>query len=367
MSTVLVVDDDHDIARFIEVNLQLEGFDVVVALDGEEALARFADDLPDLALLDVMMPRIDGVELCRRLRSDPLTASLPVIMLTAKSLSADKVVGLTAGADDYIIKPFDTLELVARVRSTLRRNAEMRAVSPLTGLPGNHRINEEIVTRSLDGHPIAVCHVDLDNFKAFNDRYGWLRGDDVITLTATVLKAATADAGDPPPFVGHVGGDDFVVICEPGQVDHVTSRTLELFDQRVLDLHDPADVAAGHVTVVDRQGREQRYPLVSVSIGVAVSGRRQYADHREMVAVATEMKAVAKAKPGSAVAIDRRSDAPDAAAPVAADGDAEDDPSLPHADGAPGRRDVAPELPALDADVRVIPDDDEEPARASTA
>jgi len=144
MSTVLVVDDDVDIARFIEVNLKLEGFDVLLAHDGEEALGIIAEGLPDLALLDVMMPRIDGVELCRRLRSDPLTASLPIIMLTAKSLSADKVVGLTAGADDYIIKPFDTLELVARVRSTLRRNAEMRAVSPLTGLPGNHRINEEI-------------------------------------------------------------------------------------------------------------------------------------------------------------------------------------------------------------------------------
>src|SRR6185437_8266140 len=104
MSTVLIV--DVDVARFIEVNLRLEGFDVLVAHDGEEALNVIAEQLPDLALLDVMMPRLDGVELCRRLRSDPLTASLPVIMLTAKSLSADKVVGLTAGADDYIIKPF---------------------------------------------------------------------------------------------------------------------------------------------------------------------------------------------------------------------------------------------------------------------
>ena len=153
VSTVLVVDDDVDIARFIEVNLQLEGFEVVVAHDGAEAHRKILDKVPDLALLDVMMPRIDGVELCRRLRSDPLTASLPIIMLTAKSLSADKVVGLTAGADDYIIKPFDTLELIARVRSTLRRNAEMRAVSPLTGLPGNHRINEEIASRAQSDQP----------------------------------------------------------------------------------------------------------------------------------------------------------------------------------------------------------------------
>jgi len=308
VSTVLVVDDDVDIARFIEVNLRLEGFDVLVAHDGEEAQRVIAQRLPDLALLDVMMPKLDGVELCRRLRSDPLTASLPVIMLTAKSLSADKVVGLTAGADDYIIKPFDTLELIARVRSTLRRNAEMRAVSPLTGLPGNYRINEEIASRAAGVLPIAVCHVDLDNFKAFNDRYGWLRGDDVITLLASSLKAAAGEAGEPVPFLGHVGGDDFVVICAPEQVEQLTARVLELFDMGVVGLHDVDDAASGFITVLDRQGNERRYPLVSVSIGVAMTGRRAYRDHREIVAVATEMKAVAKQTRGSSVAIDRRGD-----------------------------------------------------------
>src|SRR3954462_13582402 len=308
MSTVLIVDDDVDIARFIEVNLRLEGFDVLVAHDGQEALEVIAGHLPDLALVDVMMPRIDGVELTRRLRSDPLTASLPVIMLTAKSLSVDKVVGLTAGADDYIIKPFDTLELIARVRSTLRRNAEMRAVSPLTGLPGNHRINEEIASRATGTEHFAVCHVDLDNFKAFNDGYGWLRGDDVITLLAAALKSAAADAGLPAPFVGHVGGDDFVVICAPEQVEVLTDRCLEIFDRGVRGLHDPDDVAAGYLCIVDRQGNARRYPLVSVSIGVAMTGRRHYADHRAIVAVATEMKVVAKARPGSSVAIDRRTD-----------------------------------------------------------
>ena len=308
MSLILVVDDDVEIARFIEVNLQLEGFDVLLAHDGQEALEVIADRPPDLALLDVMMPRIDGVELCRRLRSDPLTASLPIIMLTAKSLSADKVVGLTAGADDYIIKPFDTLELVARVRSTLRRNAEMRAVSPLTGLPGNHRINEEIAARAVGTRPFAVCHVDLDNFKAFNDRYGWLRGDDVIALLATALKSAGAEAGLPQPFIGHVGGDDFVVICAPEQVEHLTTRAMQLFDEGVPVLHDPDDAAAGQITIVDRQGNERSHPLVAVSIGVAMTGRRTYADYRAIVAVATEMKTVAKGRPGSAVAIDRRTD-----------------------------------------------------------
>src|SRR4051794_24719318 len=239
MSTVLVVDDDVDIARFIEVNLRLEGFDVLVAHDGQEALEVIGDQLPDLALVDVMMPRIDGVELTRRLRSDPLTASLPVIMLTAKSLSVDKVVGLTAGADDYIIKPFDTLELIARVRSTLRRNAEMRAASPLTNLPGNTRIDDEIAHRINSGHPFAVCYLDIDNFKAFNDAYGFLRGDDAILALARALQRALLETGKPTPFLGHIGGDDFVVVCDVDQAEKLCARALELFDERARGLHDP--------------------------------------------------------------------------------------------------------------------------------
>ena len=145
---ILVADDDADIARFIELNLSLEGFEVEVVHDGEAALAAVRRELPDLLLLDVMMPRLDGVAVLRQLRADAATAVLPVVLLTAKSMPADKVVGLTAGADDYIVKPFDTLELLARVQTTLRRTAEVRSASPLTGLPGNHRIDREIVTRS---------------------------------------------------------------------------------------------------------------------------------------------------------------------------------------------------------------------------
>src|SRR5919198_1870207 len=125
---VLIADDDRDIVRFVEVNL-----------------------------------RLDGYEVCTRLRADGRTAHIPVIMLTAKSLSADKVLGLTAGADDYIIKPFDPMELIARVKTTLRRASEMRSLSPLTGLPGNTRIEQEIQARVDRNLPMAVAYADLDN------------------------------------------------------------------------------------------------------------------------------------------------------------------------------------------------------------
>jgi diguanylate cyclase (GGDEF)-like protein len=306
VATVLVVDDDTDIARFIEINLRLEGFDVRVAHDGEQAEESIDAEIPDLVLLDVMMPKVDGVELCRRLRANPATANLPVIMLTAKSLSADKVVGLTAGADDYIIKPFDTLELVARVRSTLRRNAEMRAVSPLTGLPGNHRIEEELADRVLKAEPFAVLYLDLDNFKAFNDCYGFLRGDEVITLLATAARRAVMEVGEPAPFLGHIGGDDFVIVSLPEQSEILAKRVVDIFDSSAPRLHDQHDADRGYIEVTDRQGKARRFPLVSVSIGIAMSGNRMFADKREVVDVATEMKKVAKTTLGSSVAIDRR-------------------------------------------------------------
>ena len=308
MTRVLVVDDDADIARFIEINLRLEGYEVQTACDGVEALAKITELQPDLVLLDVMMPRVDGVQLCRQLRADPATANLPVIMLTAKTLSADKVVGLTAGADDYIIKPFDILELVARVRSTLRRNAEMRSVSPLTGLPGNNRIDIEIAARVSSDTRFAVCYLDLDNFKAYNDRYGFLRGDDVIQLAASALRQSANECADPPPFVGHVGGDDFVAVCQQEQAEPLCRRVANLFDEEVRGKHDRSDADRGFLEVVDRQGVVRRSPLVSISVGIALSGLRSYQDHREVVAVATEMKAVAKATPGSSIAIDRRGD-----------------------------------------------------------
>ena len=304
-TTILVVDDDPDIGRFVEMNLRLEGYRVLLAADGTRALEMVAEEVPDLVLLDVMMPGLDGIEVTRRLRADSRTSTLPVIMLTAKTMTADRVLGLTAGADDYIIKPFDTLELVARVRSTLRRNAEARAVSPLTSLPGNVRIEDEIAGRVASGQPFAVGYLDLDNFKAFNDAHGFLRGDQVILLLAMALRRAGVGVS-PTPFIGHVGGDDFVLVCLPDQVEPLCRSAVEYFDEHVPSLHDPADVVRGGIEVPDRQGVMRKFPLVSVSVGVATSERRRFDDYREVVAVATEMKGVAKGELGSAIAVDRR-------------------------------------------------------------
>jgi len=303
--SILVVDDDPDIARFVEVNLRSAGYDVSVAGDGEEALERASELRPDLVLLDVMMPRLDGFEVAQRLRKNPQTANTSIIMLTAKALSSDKVTGLQSGADDYIIKPFDPIELLARVKGTLRRAKEMRNLSPLTGLPGNIRIQEEIERKVREQHPFAVLYVDLDNFKTYNDKYGFVRGDRLIQGTARMIQDAVV-ASDGDGFVGHVGGDDFVAVVDPEMAEDVAKRVCDRFDQDRSLYYEDDDLDRGFIRMEDRKGVEQDIPLVSVSIGIATTAKRAFAHYGEAVAVATEMKQFAKRDGGSSYAVDRR-------------------------------------------------------------
>jgi diguanylate cyclase (GGDEF)-like protein len=304
--SVMVVDDDPFIARLLEIELRAAGYDVSVANDGKQALEMARERCPELVLADVMMPNMDGFELTRRLRQDSRTSSVSVIMLTARGLSADKLEGFAVGADDYIVKPFDTPELLARIRGVLRRAKEMRQQSPLTGLPGNVRIEDEIESRLQSGAGFALLYADLDHFKSYNDHYGFMRGDEVIQLTAELIQDVCSEKGGPGTFVGHVGGDDFVVVCGAPEAETLAARIVERFDEAVGGLYDPEDLERGHILLVSRRGEEQRFPVLSISIGIATTERRTFRHFAEAVAIATEMKSFTKSTVGSSWAIDRR-------------------------------------------------------------
>jgi diguanylate cyclase (GGDEF)-like protein len=309
-SSVLVVDDDADIRAFLDVTLSLAGFEVLEAGDGVEALDVARRHTPDLILLDVMMPRMDGFEALRRLREDARTSHIPVVLLTALVQREDTLGGLEAGADDYVTKPFDGEVLIARIRSALRRADQQRSLNPLTGLPGNERILSELSVRLAQERPFALLYVDLDQFKPFNDHYGFLRGDEAIRAVADLLRDVARELGDADTFVGHVGGDDFVVILAPHEAETVAVEICARFDELSPTLYDPADRDAGSIEVPDRRGVPQRYPLVSVSIGIATTERREFVHQGEVVMVATEMKRYAKSHGvgRSTYALDRRTD-----------------------------------------------------------
>lgn len=304
--SVLIVDDDPDIQAFLQALLVGAGYRVTVAGDGEEGLQLALDGKPDLILLDVMMPHMDGFAFAQQIRRDPRTASTSIIMVTAKGLLSDKVLGLVSGADDYVIKPFDSGELVARVNGTLRRAREMRAASPLTGLPGNVRIQEEI-QRRVDLHlPFALLYADLDHFKAYNDRYGFEWGDEAIQMLANVAGRLVEECAGPDAFLGHVGGDDFVMVVRPEVAETLAQELCRTFDREMATLYDQEDIERGYIEVRDRQGSLEQFPLLSVSVGVAGNGHHEFAHHGEAVALATEMKQLAKREPGSSFAVDQR-------------------------------------------------------------
>jgi diguanylate cyclase (GGDEF)-like protein len=303
---ILVIDDDPDIVRFVETSLELEGYTVKTALDAEAGVKLALSEPPDLVLLDLMMPGVDGFEVLRRIQTSPSTANVSIVLLTAKANVRDLVRGLEGGADDYVEKPFDIEELLARVGSVLRRSRAMRDLSPLTGLPGNFRIAEELERRVTGGGSVAVVHADLDNFKAFNDHYGFMRGDNVIKFTANTLVEAAVEVGDPSCFVGHVGGDDFIMVMNPSVAEQFCKEVLERFDDGILDFYDPHDALRGFVEVIDRRGERHAFPVVSISMGVATNMRRTFSSEWEASAVASEMKEHAKTEAGSSYRIDRR-------------------------------------------------------------
>jgi diguanylate cyclase (GGDEF)-like protein len=313
---ILIVDDDPDIRTFLELSLAMHGYEVVAATDGVEAVDLAREQRPALVLMDVMMPNLDGVEALRQLRADARTTDIPVMMVTAKVQGADKVTGLEQGADDYITKPFDPTELIARVQATLRRATEMRALSPLTGLPGNSRIELELNQRVAVGEPFALLYADLNRFKAYNDHYGFLAGDRVLKAFGDLLVAVVAELGVTGAFVGHVGGDDFVVVSPADAAAGLAEEVCTRFDGLAPSFYRDEDRTRGYVEVSDRKGEVARVGIVSVSIGIADTRRRDLVHPGGVVEVATEMKRYAKQtnQGASNWVADRRADAGDAAA-----------------------------------------------------
>jgi len=307
MSKILIVDDEEYIRELLETFLRSEGYETVTAASGEAAIEMTKRELPHLILLDVMLPDMDGFAVCRRLRQTIRTTYIPIIMLTARQGVSEKVEALSIGADDYVTKPFNLQELLARIRTQLR-HVELGLLSELTGLPGNTLIERAIgqIVRNQETK-WAILYIDIDQFKAYNDVYGFLRGNELIKGTARILTDVVGSTSDNDlNFVGHIGGDDFVVIVPAAEAETVSRRIIERFDREVKSYYSPTDLARGAINATDRQGVAVAFPIASVSIGV-VTNQYKKIDSVAMVGkLAAEVKAKAKSLRGSAYYVDRR-------------------------------------------------------------
>ncbi len=304
---VLVIDDDRFIVKVISDCLEKEGFVVNVAYDFNSGMDKIYNNAPDIILLDVVLPEMNGVEICRLLRNDTRTSHVPIIMLTSKVNIEDKVAGLDAGADDYITKPFECLELIARIKSHIRRAKQEKSFNPLTELPGNLLIEEEIRQRVNDiKKKFAVLYIDLDNFKAYNDVYGFLKGDEVIKFVAHILKKNIKELGNPDDFIGHIGGDDFIAITTPSKVDIICKSIINQFDSTISLFYSTEDRRRGFIVTRDRSNQEIKYPFMTISIAIVSNEKRHINSHWQVAEIAAEMKKYAKSLQGSVYVKDRR-------------------------------------------------------------
>ena len=303
---ILIADDDPDIRDVLKLTLSEENYETIEAQNGEEALEIIRAKPLDLVLLDYKMPKMDGRTLCNLIKKDLLLAHLPIIMVTGKGEISDRIDGIDAGADDYIVKPFEPKELLARIRMVLRRTKRDLEANPLTRLPGNVAILNELSNCLKNKAPYAVCYVDLDKFKAYNDKYGFEHGDTVIRETARILLAATKEYGRPTDFIGHIGGDDFVVVTSPDMADKICEKIIHDFDRASVSFYNPEDRKNGYTIGENRQGKMQKIPLLSVSIGVVDSQRRQIKHVAQIGEIGAELKKVAKALEKSNYVKDKR-------------------------------------------------------------
>lgn len=303
---ILVVDDDRNLRKIIQTNLELAGYFVTTAASGDEALRVLDDAQPDLVVLDVMMPMMDGYEVARRIRRHPSNTHVPIIMLTAKSEVDDKIAGFDAGADDYMTKPFGPQELLARVKAKIRRVEVDSSLSPLTRLPGNLAIEAELRRRIEDAEPFAVLYLDLDNFKAFNDVYGFTHGDEAIQLVASTAVDVVRRRGTTLDFVGHIGGDDFIIVTLPDRSEEIAREIIDAFDSDIRALYKAQDLRQGYIETRDRRGTLNRFPIMSLSIAIISSEQRPLENYAQVGEAAAELKRYAKSIGGSAYVKDKR-------------------------------------------------------------
>lgn len=305
---ILVAEDEFGIRKVMSRALEARNFHVDLADRGDLALDMASAEGYDLIMLDVGMPGLDGLQVLKRLRENTLTRLVPVIMVTGMGGTEREVEGLNFGADDYVVKPFSLMELMARVERLLKRAAEELSASPLTHLPGSPTLEEAVRARIAARREFAMLYMDIDRFKSFNDAYGFEKGDRLLKRFGEILAETVTECSDGDGMAAHIGGDDFAAVCPAGRAGELAHRLTCRFDEEMRGFYAPADRERGCVETLDRQRRLVRSPLVTLRIGVATSAARPLTCYAQAAQIASELKNMLKAKGGtlSRFAVDRR-------------------------------------------------------------
>ena len=302
---ILIIDDSPFFRGQLKLTLSKE-YDVIEAGTGAEGMDMVKIEKPDLVLLDVVMPDYSGFEICRILREAESNNLMPIIMITSQDAQEDILVGLELGADDYVKKPFNERELISRINNIFRRIDRNRNANPLTGLNGNLEIERDVSSRLTRGAAFAVIYVDLDNFKAYNDVYGFSNGDKIIVQAADILRDQVGLWGNADDFVGHIGGDDYIMVTSPDKAEKICQEVIAEFDEKVLNFYNDEDKERGCITSKNRKGEIDTFPLMSISLAIVTNEKREINNYVEVGDIASDVKKKLKTMPGSNYFFDRR-------------------------------------------------------------
>ncbi len=285
---ILVVEDDLDIANMLQIYFSSQGYEVEIARRGYDALEKTRHSMPHLIVLDIMLPDIDGYEVCRRLRTSTRTSHIPVIFLTQKDERSDRLRGLELGADDYITKPFDIEELRLRVQNAIRRAERESLTDPRSGLPAG-RLIEDQLRRIIREQGWALMDIRINHYDAFRDVYGFVAANDVLRFTAMLLNEVVDELGTPDDFIGHPGDENFVVITTEEAAPAIRARIKERFAEEVKSHYNFLDREQGYITV-EVNGVPTKVPLMTLSVGVVSPSQYHFADIREITELAAEAR-----------------------------------------------------------------------------
>ncbi|HUT21026.1 MAG TPA: response regulator [Anaerolineae bacterium] len=282
---ILVVEDDFDISNLLRIYFDSQGYEVIVAAKGNEALDMCRRSQPNVIILDIQLPDIDGYEVCRRLRDNLRTSHIPILFLTQRDERSDKIAGLELGADDYITKPFDIEELKLRVQNAIKRAQWENLTNPTTGLPSGKLIEEQL-RRLMRRQEWAILYVGINYIEGFNEAYGFVAGDDVFRFASMVLNDGVEEEGTPDDFIGHVGADDFLIITDKEHADEIKEYVTKRFKNEVGTFYSFRDRERGYVPIEDDQGNKKQIPLMTLAVGVVTSDTARFADIREITEIA---------------------------------------------------------------------------------
>lgn len=314
---ILVVNPKKQERQLHASTLAAQGYEVVTAVSGEEALFLLEAGIPDLFLIATDSVGVDGYSLCEQIKSDPRLLNVPVIFTTQKRDNDAIARSYAVGAVDYLVVPCHLSEILARVRTHIHLHnlllevQRLREVAidsnPLTHLPGNNTIME-VIQDSMDcGLDMGLIYTDLDNFKSYNDAYGFSAGDDVLMFNSEVLQEALQEECGGDGFLGHIGGDDFVLMVPLEDMEKIGATIVAKFDAGAPLFYSKEDQEQGGIVVAARNGKLRKFPMVSISMGGLALKRRKFTRYVEVAAACAEVKHAAKEIPGSNLFVDKRS------------------------------------------------------------